>query len=99
MTSLDPLRGTPAWGAGEEIPDLAALLPPRFEQPALCAETDPEVFFPDKGGETGAAKSVCRRCKAREECLAWAIEHDEHGVWGGTSRIQRLRIQRRRSAA
>ena len=26
---------------------------------ALCAETDPEAFFPEKGGSTREAKRVC----------------------------------------
>jgi hypothetical protein len=35
---------------------------------ALCAETDPEAFFPDKGGSAREALAVCRRCEVRAEC-------------------------------
>ena len=34
---------------------------------ALCAETDPEAFFPEKGGSTREAKKVCRGCDVRSE--------------------------------
>ena len=33
---------------------------------ALCAETDPELFFPDKGHARGA-KRVCRACPVTAE--------------------------------
>src|SRR3978361_326240 len=30
-----------------------------WQERALCAETDPEAFFPEKGGSTRAAKKNC----------------------------------------
>ena len=36
---------------------------------ARCAETDPEAFFPEKGGSTAAAKRICQFCEVRAECL------------------------------
>jgi WhiB family redox-sensing transcriptional regulator len=67
---------------------------------ALCAETDPEAFFPDKGGSIALAKRTCFACEVRAECLAWALEHDEmHGVWGGLSYPQRLKLKHGREAA
>ena len=44
---------------------------------ALCAETDPEAFFPEKGGSTREAKKVCMACEVRVECLDYALENDE----------------------
>lgn len=38
-----------------------------------------------------AAINVCRTCPHQVECLAWAIEHDECGIWGGTTDRERLR--------
>ena len=62
---------------------------------ALCAQTDPEAFYPDKGGSTREAKRVCRSCDVRAECLEYALEHDErHGVWGGMSERERRRLKR-----
>jgi WhiB family redox-sensing transcriptional regulator len=65
---------------------------------ALCAETDPEAFFPEKGGSTREAKRVCTGCAVRSECLEFALSNDERfGIWGGLSERERrrLRLQRR----
>ena len=67
---------------------------------ALCAETDPEAFFPEKGGSTREAKHVCTGCAVQSECLEFALESDERfGIWGGLSERERrrLRLQRRES--
>ncbi|UOY04097.1 WhiB family transcriptional regulator [Blastococcus sp. PRF04-17] len=65
---------------------------------ALCAETDPEAFFPEKGGSTREAKRVCVGCDVRAQCLEFALTNDERfGIWGGLSERERrrLRLQRR----
>ena len=65
---------------------------------ALCGETDPEAFFPEKGGSTRDAKRVCTGCDVRAECLEFALRNDERfGIWGGLSERERrrLRMQRR----
>ncbi len=67
---------------------------------ALCAETDPEAFFPEKGGSTREAKRVCQGCAVRTECLESALTNDERfGIWGGLSERERrrLRLARRMS--
>lgn len=62
---------------------------------ALCAETDPEVFFPEKGEPSDAAKAICTRCPVQAECLDYALRHDErYGVWGGTSERDRRRLRK-----
>jgi WhiB family redox-sensing transcriptional regulator len=62
---------------------------------ALCAQTDPEVFHPDRGESARPAKSVCQVCEVRVPCLAYALEHrEEHGVWGGLSPNERRVITR-----
>lgn len=63
---------------------------------ALCVQTDPEAFFPEKGGRVEPAKRVCARCPVRAECLEYALAHDERfGVWGGQSAAARARMRRR----
>lgn len=66
-----------------------------WQDQALCAETDPEAFFPEKGGSTRDAKRVCRSCPVRAECLAYALDHDERfGIYGGMSERERRRLKR-----
>ena len=57
---------------------------------ALCAQTDPDAFFPEKGGSTRNAKKVCVGCDVRAECLTWALDNGERfGIWGGLSERER----------
>ena len=78
-------------GLAEELLGLAGS--PGWWFAGLCAQTDPELFFPEKGGSTRAAKAVCAGCPVRAECLGYALAHDERfGVWGGTSERERRRL-------
>ena len=57
---------------------------------ARCRESDPLSFYPENGHNAAEAKSVCRGCPARAECLAYAVATDEqYGIWGGQSPSQR----------
>jgi WhiB family redox-sensing transcriptional regulator len=67
-----------------------------WQERALCAQTDPEAFFPEKGGSTREAKKVCLACNVRGECLEYALAHDERfGIWGGMSERERRRLKKR----
>lgn len=67
-----------------------------WQDRALCAETDPEAFFPEKGGSTREAKRICTGCEVRAQCLEYALAHDERfGIWGGLSERERRRLKRR----
>ncbi|NLE96841.1 MAG: WhiB family transcriptional regulator [Propionibacterium sp.] len=66
-----------------------------WQAEALCAQTDPEAFFPEKGGSTRDAKRVCQTCTVRTECLEYALAHDERfGIWGGLSERERRKLKR-----
>lgn len=66
-----------------------------WQADALCAQTDPEAFFPEKGGSTRDAKRVCNECPVREACLDYAMENDERfGIWGGLSERERRRLRK-----
>jgi WhiB family redox-sensing transcriptional regulator len=69
-----------------------------WQDRAICAQTDPDAFFPEKGGSTREAKKVCRGCEVRAECLEYALERDERfGIWGGLSERERRRLRREAS--
>jgi len=66
---------------------------------ALCAQEDPEVFFPPKGDTGIQAKQICAQCPVHLECLDYAIAADErHGIWGGLNRAERLRARHSKEA-
>ncbi len=67
-----------------------------WQSDALCAQTDPEAFFPEKGGSTRDAKRICTSCDVRSQCLEYALHNDERfGIWGGLSERERRKLKRR----
>lgn len=71
---------------------------PHLPGPAACRNTDPELFFPTSRGaqyatDTRKAKKVCASCLVRSSCGAWALDHGEHGVWGGLDDEDRRAIR------
>lgn len=89
---VDPVQlGVP--GARRNVDDDNPLA---WQADALCAQTDPEAFFPEKGGSTRDAKRICESCEVRSECLEYALENDERfGIWGGLSERERRRLKKR----
>jgi WhiB family transcriptional regulator, redox-sensing transcriptional regulator len=76
---LDQLTTRPAWQA-----DAACL-----DAPA------PDRFFSDAPANQTAALAVCEACPVTEACLAYAIETDSEGVWGGTTSAARRKPKTR----
>ena len=50
-----------------------------WQERALCAQTDPEAFFPEKGGSTREAKK----------------HDERFGIWGGLSERERRKLKKR----
>ena len=61
---------------------------------ALCAQVDPDLWFPEKGANPRPAKQLCQACPALTACLQYALEHPVDGVWGGTSVGERKDLAR-----
>ena len=89
------------------VPDVVSLLPDwddpalAWQEKALCAEVDPDRWFPEKGGSVREAKRICAACEVRAECLAYALEHEDagrYGIWGGLSERERRQLRRQKAA-
>ena len=96
-TMGSPIR--PQLSLVPERPEFDAIAPAitddEWQERALCAQTDPEAFFPEKGGSTREAKRICLGCEVRDACLEYALAHDERfGIWGGLSERERRRLKR-----
>lgn len=90
-------------GEDDSRPGMYGLLPvisvderSDWQERGLCAQTDPEAFFPDKGGSTREAKKICTGCEVKAECLEDALTKQERfGIRGGLSERERRRRRRR----
>lgn len=91
---IDPVKlGVP--GVRQSVDDDNPLA---WQSDSLCAQTDPEAFFPEKGGSTRDAKKICAACEVRTECLEYALGNDERfGIWGGLSERERRKLRKRAS--
>lgn len=100
---MEPLRLHREPDRGDALADFLAL--PAWHDDAACADVPTSAFYPDRDGEQdpartiAAAKVVCADCPALAPCLAWALAHDECGVWGGTTDRERARLRRERQQA
>ena len=69
-----------------------------------CLSADPDLFFPMSAGawdkQIARAKTICAGCRVRQQCLDFAVTHDQaYGIWGGTTPEDRQRERRRRRRA
>lgn len=69
-----------------------------WSQRAKCRDIPfaDEVFFPH---QTGGSKKIndvgrkfCTDCIVRSQCKIYAIAHNVHGIWGGTTKAERDRV-------
>lgn len=82
------LAGRPDWSV--------AWQPPEWYGQALCAQTDYEAFFPEKGGSVADAMKTCALCPVRDECREYALANDERfGIWGGLTETDRRKYRQR----
>lgn len=61
---------------------------------AACGKAaEPEQFFPEGGRPSNRGKKkFCAGCPVREQCLDWALVHEEQGIWGGLTEKERERL-------
>jgi hypothetical protein len=69
---------------------------PWWHKLGRCAETDPDLFFPNKGEPSDAAEAICNTCPVKNTCLVAAIDtKEQHGVHGGKTVHGRKRMSPR----
>lgn len=91
--ALRPTRAEAEDGTAENQRGFAPFVDMPWAVDAACAETDPEAWFPEKGGSTREAKAICAECLVRAECLDYALEtRQRFGVWGMRSERERREL-------
>lgn len=89
---------SPEWSEGAAGPLLQLVAPVTdWRSRAICRASDDRTFFPPKGPAAekavSRAKAICLTCPVMAECRDWALRHPaetEFGIWGGTTRNERL---------
>jgi WhiB family redox-sensing transcriptional regulator len=79
---------------------------PSWVTEALCAQADPDAWFPKRGDTPTAAfaERICAACPVRVQCLDYALagadtwEGHSWGIWGGTTPRERQMIRRSQQA-
>lgn len=73
---------------------------PALPDAACKGISDPDRFYALEPHHIEQARNICRRCPAIRECLAWALTHQEYGVWAATTAAERadLIARHRRTA-
>lgn len=67
---------------------------------AACAGLPTRYFFSEDPATTDLALAVCRSCRVRDECAAYALATPIlDGVWGGLTEADRRGIIRRRRSS
>lgn len=61
---------------------------------AVCRNIrDPDIFFPSVGARakklTQHTRYICAKCPVQQDCLDYAVAHDEEGFWGGKTKDER----------
>ena len=69
--------------------------PMAWQDRGACRGVDPDVFFPGPKQNARQAKKICAECDAdvRAECLAYALDNEPMGVWGGMSPRERMAVR------
>jgi len=71
----------------------------KWKSEGVCAQTDPDAYFPEPGGSSRDAKQTCMVCEVRPQCLQYAIDTEQYwGVWGGVTQNELRRMIRARRA-
>ena len=66
-----------------------------WQDDALCAQVDADMFFPPRGDNGLNAKAVCELCPVKVQCAQFAADNNEpYGVWGGITEYERRRRKR-----
>ncbi len=104
---FSPGAAGPVLGRRAEV--IIPLLPVAHRQPVtdwrdrgLCAEADPDFWFPPEKTSPMGAQRECCRCPVMTECLEYALTNPgkaEYGVWGGLSERERRLLQDRPAPA
>jgi WhiB family redox-sensing transcriptional regulator len=81
-----------------------AVVMEEWQRHAACKGPKAELFFPptvperkeERAAREHDAKEICASCAVAPECLQYALKiREAHGIWGGTTELERRAISER----
>jgi hypothetical protein len=66
---------------------------PEFFAQAECSPETADLFFAEEPCEIAEAKAICGSCPIQQQCLEWAVLHEDDGIYGGTTPQERELIR------
>jgi hypothetical protein len=72
--------------------------PSEWGHKAACLGMDSDLFFRSNQSKPirDDLENMCNSCCVKHKCLEWAVHHENHGWWAGTSAHKRAQIRRER---
>jgi len=58
-----------------------------------CRTEDPELFYAEDEQAVRQAVALCQSCPVMKQCLDYALDNEEFGVWGGATESERSRLR------
>ena len=92
LTPADRQAAGPTWFAR-----MVAQARPAWHADGACLEHPELDWFAGRAVDQAEPAAVCRRCLVRDECLTFAVDNREQGVWGATTDAER-RLMRQEAA-
>lgn len=81
---------------GHAPPAISTFVLGLWTRRALCADADPEIFFPAHDDPATEARQICARCPVRINCLQFALHsHEPYGIWGGLEPGEQASLRRK----
>ena len=99
-TSAHRLGVTASEAVGGVRPSFVVNRPDWMDRGSCVTDGDLADFFDEAGDEgRGRALALCAKCSEVERCLAYAMEAGDrlYGIWGGTTRGQRMTRRKKRN--
>lgn len=85
-----------------------AIVTEEWQRHAACKGPNAELFFPPTSPERKEerlerereAKAICAECAVCSTCLSYALRiREAHGIWGGTTEVERRALAERQLTA
>ena len=68
---------------------------PEWYNRGLCKNYPTKLFYQYDAKKDRLAKTICNLCPVRTDCLQYALDNEETGVWGGLNDADRTRLVRK----